>query len=182
MCDEPVATRVVTPEGTLDFQEYFVHRHHEDQVVGVTIDGIEAARVPGPVRQAIEWASAIVFCPSNPIVSIGPILAVPGLRDLIANRKVPRVAVSPIVGGQALRGPADRMLRGLGHEVSAFGVASLYRGVIGAMVIDELDAHLEARIEDLGMRVLVAPTIMENDADREKLASRIVELCARLRA
>jgi LPPG:FO 2-phospho-L-lactate transferase len=136
--------------------------------------------VTEPVRQAIERASAIVFCPSNPIVSIGPILAVPGLRDLIANQKVPRVAVSPIVGGQALRGPADRMLRSLGHEVSAFGVASLYLGVISAMVIDELDAHLGARIEELGMRVLVVPTIMSSDADREKLASQIVDFCARL--
>src|ERR1035437_3746241 len=89
MCDETVATRVVTPEGTLEFQEYFVHRHPEDKVDGVTFGGIEAARVTEPVRQAIDQASAIVFCPSNPIVSIGPILAVPGLRGLIASKKIP---------------------------------------------------------------------------------------------
>lgn len=180
MCDEPVATRVATPEGTLEFQEYFVHRHHEDTVTGVVFQGSEVARVTERARAAIAAAEAIVFCPSNPIVSIGPILAVPGLRPALVDRAVPRVAVSPIVGGQAIRGPADRMLRTLGHEVSAFGVAALYQGLIDGMVIDEVDAPLVGRIETLGMRVLVAPTIMSDVDIREKLATRVLAFCADL--
>jgi LPPG:FO 2-phospho-L-lactate transferase len=174
MCDEPVATRVTTPDGSLEFQEYFVRRHHEDTVTGVEFRGIERAKVGEAIRAAIESADAIVFCPSNPIVSIGPILAVPGLRALLAEHRVPRVAVSPIVGGQALRGPADRMLRTLGHEVSAFGVAALYRGLIDGMVLDETDASLAPRVETLGMRALVAPTIMADVADRRQLARRVL--------
>jgi LPPG:FO 2-phospho-L-lactate transferase len=176
MCDAPVATSVVTPEGSLDFQEYFVHRHHADTVTGVAFAGIEAASVGDAVADALRAAEAIVFCPSNPIVSIGPILAVPGMRALLTCRRVPRVAVSPIVGGQALRGPADQMLRTLGHDVSAVGVAAIYRGLIDAMVIDEQDASLAPRVEALGMDVLVAQTIMRDEADREALARRILEL------
>jgi LPPG:FO 2-phospho-L-lactate transferase len=178
MCDEPVATHVTTPEGTLEFQEYFVHRHHEDTVTGVVFQGTDKARVTEPVRAAIAAADAIVFCPSNPIVSIGPILAVPGLRQALAERAAPKVAVSPIVGGQAIRGPADRMLRTLGHDVSAYGVASLYRGLIDGMVVDEVDAALAPRIEALGIRVLVAPTIMSDVGIREALARQVLAFCA----
>ncbi len=177
MCDQSVATRVVTPEGTLEFQEYFVHRHHEDTVTGVVFEGIEVARPTDRGRSAIDRAEAIVFCPSNPIVSIGPILAVPGLRQALSDRPVPKVAVSPIIGGQALRGPADRMLRTLGHEVSAFGVASLYHGLIDGMVIDNLDSKLATRIEALGTRVLVTQTIMADVADREQLAADVLAFC-----
>lgn len=174
MCDEPVATRVRTPEGTRDFQDYFVRRQHADQVLGVEFAGIERAGVTSAARAAIENADAIVFCPSNPIVSIGPILAVPGLRDLLAGRRVPRVAVSPIVAGQAVRGPADRMLASLGHDVSARGVARMYRGLIDGMVIDEVDATLAERIETLGIRVLVAPTLMVDSSVRRDLARRVL--------
>lgn len=180
MCDEPVASRVETPDGSLDFQEYFVHRHQEDTVTGVIFRGIERARITPAVGQALDLATAIVFCPSNPIVSIGPILAVPGLRERIGGQHGPRVAVSPIVGGRALRGPADRMLTSLGHEVSAYGVAALYRGLIDGMVIDEVDAALAPRIEALGMRVLVAPTIMGEPADRIRLAERVLAFCGHL--
>jgi LPPG:FO 2-phospho-L-lactate transferase len=182
MCDEPVATRVITPEGPLEFQEYFVRRHHEDAVTAVEFRGIERASLSHAVRQASESAAAIVLCPSNPIVSIGPILAVPGLRDLLAGHPAPRIAVSPIVGGQALRGPADRMLRGLGHEVSAYGVAAIYRGLVDGMVIDELDAELAPRIVSLGMQVCVAPTVMSNENDRVRLAERVLAFAADLRS
>lgn len=180
MCDEPVATRVLTPTGSLDFQDYFVRRHQTDTVTGVDFRGIERASVTEAVARALSEAEAIVFCPSNPIVSIGPILAVPGLRPLIASHSGPKVAVSPIVGGRALRGPADRMLASLGHEVSAFGVAALYRGLVDGMVIDELDADLAPRIAGLGMRVLVAPTVMTEVAERVALARRVVAWCERL--
>jgi LPPG:FO 2-phospho-L-lactate transferase len=181
MCDEPVATRVHTPDGPLEFQEYFVRRHHEDPVTGVDFRGIEVARPTGAVRAALAAADAIVFCPSNPIVSIGPILGVPGLRAAIAETQVPRIAVSPIVGGQALRGPADRMLRGLGVEVSAYGVATLYRGLIDGLVIDEQDAALAPRIEALGMRAWAAPTVMTGEPERVDLATRVLEIAGRLR-
>ena len=175
MCDEPVATRVRTPEGELEFQEYFVHHHHADTVLGVAFHGVESALVPEGVRRALAEADAIIFCPSNPIVSVGPILAVPGMRDLIASADVPRIAVSPIVGGQAIRGPADRMLQGLGHEVSARGVASLYRALIDGIVIDQVDATLAPAIEELGTRVAVAPTVMVDDATRRRLAEHVLE-------
>jgi len=181
MSDAPVATRVQTPAGTLDFQDYFVRRHQAETVTGVVFDGIERARPPAAALRALAEAEAVILCPSNPIVSIGPILAVPGVRDAVARHPGPRVAVSPIVAGRALRGPADRMLESLGHEVSAYGVAALYRGLIDGMVIDEADAALAPRIEGLGMRVLVAPTVMGNPDDRVALAARVLAFCQQIR-
>ncbi len=180
MCDAVVSTKVRTPDGTLDFQEYFVHRHQGDRVTGVVFEGIESAQFSAEAKRALSEASAIVFCPSNPIVSIGPILSVPGAREALVDCRVPRIAVSGIIAGQALRGPADRMLRTLGHEVSAVGVAAIYKGLIDAMVIDEQDAALASRIEALGMRVLVTPTIMRDDADREVLARRLLDFATTL--
>lgn len=174
MSDDPVATLVRTPEGELAFQDYFVRRHHTDEVLGVRFAGIEQARVTAPVHAAIASAEAIVFCPSNPVVSIGPILSVPGMRALIAGSRAPRVAVSPIVGGRALRGPADRMLTGLGVAVSPTGVASLYRDVLDGIVIDEQDRAEATAIEALGLRVLVANTIMGGMDDRRRLAECVI--------
>lgn len=174
MSDDPVATLVRTPDGELAFQDYFVRRHHTDEVLGVRFSGIEVARITAEVRAAIASAEAIVFCPSNPVVSIGPILSVPGMRGLIAAARVPRVAVSPIVGGRALRGPADRMLAGLGVPVSPAGVASLYRDVVDGIVIDEQDRADAAAIEALGLRVLVTNTVMSGLDDRRRLAESVV--------
>src|SRR5215207_10813644 len=123
MSDDPVSTVLETPEGRLEFQEYFVRRGQKDEVLGVELRGIEDARPTEDVLAAISGADAIVLCPSNPVVSIGPILAVPGIREALISSSAPKVAVSPIVGGRALKGPADRMLASLGHEVSATGVA-----------------------------------------------------------
>ncbi|HEX5417117.1 MAG TPA: 2-phospho-L-lactate transferase CofD family protein, partial [Chloroflexota bacterium] len=180
MCDEPVATRVRTPEGVLEFQEYFVRHHHEDTVLGIEFQGADRATITPSVQDAFANAEVIVVCPSNPIVSIGPILAIPGMRQAIGERRVPTVAVSPIVGGQAIRGPADRMLRGLGHEVSAYGVATLYRGLVDGIVIDEIDATLATRIEDLGVRVAVAPTIMVDETARERLARQVLDFARQI--
>ena len=181
MCDEPVATLVETPAGVLDFQDYFVRRHQQDDVLGITLRGIELARPLSQVLDAVDAAEAIVLCPSNPIVSIGPILALPGLRARLKAAPAPVVAVSPIIGGQALKGPADRMLATLGHEVSAAGVAALYNGLVDGMVIDEQDAALAGRIEALGMAVEVAQTIMRDAADRRGLAERTLSFAERLR-
>lgn len=171
MCDELVQTRVHTPDGVLDFQDYFVRRGHQDTVLRVEFAGLEQARVTPEVRAAVASAGAIVFCPSNPFVSVGPILGVPGMRDLLRGASVPIVAVSPIVAGQALRGPAAAMLETLGHETSALGVARLYRDIAHGFVLDEADAALAPAIEELGLRVLVTPAVMQSFDDRRRLAA-----------
>jgi LPPG:FO 2-phospho-L-lactate transferase len=178
MCDERVETLVQTPEGSLDFQEYFVRRRHADTVTGVLFRGIAYSRPTSEVLAAIAAAEAIVFCPSNPIVSIGPILAVPGMRDALLEAPAPRVAVSPIVGGAALKGPAASMLESLGHEVSAFGVAEIYAGLVDGMIIDRVDEELAPRIEALGMRVEIADTVMKDERDRRSLAETALRFCA----
>jgi LPPG:FO 2-phospho-L-lactate transferase len=180
MCDEPVETLVRTTAGDLDFQDYFVRRRHADTVQGVLFRGIEQARLTPDVRQAIENATAIIFCPSNPIVSIGPILAVPGMIDALKAAKAPRVAVSPIVGGTALKGPAADMLQSLGYEVSPFGVVSIYKGVIDGIVIDRVDAEYAPRIRDMGIAVEISDTIMKDDAHRRALAETTLRFCASL--
>ncbi|MFI5272503.1 MAG: 2-phospho-L-lactate transferase [Ktedonobacterales bacterium] len=180
MSDQPVATRVRTPDGELAFQDYFVRRRHEDDVLGVRFDGIAQARVTPEVRAALVAAQAVVFCPSNPIVSIGPLLAVPGMRALLAETPAPKVAVSPIIGGRALKGPADRMLATLGHGASPVAVAELYRDLLAGMVIDRVDAALAGRVEALGIRVLVTNTIMTDSAGRERLAREVLAFAAEL--
>ncbi|HET9015251.1 MAG TPA: 2-phospho-L-lactate transferase [Thermomicrobiaceae bacterium] len=170
MTDSPVATMVRTPDGELDFQDYFVRRGHRDEVLGVRLEGIESARPTAEVDAAIDAADAIVLCPSNPIVSIGPILAVAGVRERLHASGVPVVAVSPIVGGQALKGPADRMLADLGQEVSAAGVATLFADLLDGMVVDTQDAALAPRIAALGLAVHVTDTVMRADDDRLRLA------------
>jgi LPPG:FO 2-phospho-L-lactate transferase len=176
MADEPVRTQVRIDGGWIDFQEYFVHRHQGPEVREVRFTG-DLATTP-PVVDAIETAEVIVIGPSNPIVSIGPILAGP-IRDLIAGRVrdgVQVIAVSPIVGGVALKGPADRMLVSLGHESSARGVAQLYRGLATIFVLDRVDAALEPDIAALGFRTLITDTVMANHAGRARLARAILEV------
>ncbi len=180
MCDEPVSTVLETPEGLLEFQEYFVRRRQRDDVLGVELRGIEKARVPVEVASAVSEAEAIIFCPSNPVVSIGPILAVPEMRELLSNCPVPRVAVSPIIGGKALKGPADEMLRSLGHEVSAAGVARMYEGLVDGFVMDRADENEEASISALGMRVLSTEAVMRDEPDRGRLAREVLNLCSKL--
>ena len=181
MCDEPVTTILKTPAGLLEFQEYFVRRRQRDEVLSVEMRGIEDARVPGEVAQAIAGAGAIIFCPSNPVVSIAPILAVPGMRELLAESPVPKVAVSPLIGGRALKGPADRMLASLGHEVSAAGVARMYEGLLDGFVVDRADGE-EAGVSALGMRVLATDAVMRDEGDRERLAREVLDLCRELGA
>jgi LPPG:FO 2-phospho-L-lactate transferase len=180
MADEPVRTRVRTPDGWLPFQDWFVRLGNEPAVLEVAIEGAERARMTPEVEGALAAADAIVICPSNPLVSIAPILAVPGIRDAIgdARRRATRVtAVSPIVGGRALRGPADRMLATLGEEVSALGVARRYVGLADAFVIDRADAALAPDVERLGMRAVVAESVMTDDASRAALARAVLEAC-----
>ncbi|HYI16882.1 MAG TPA: 2-phospho-L-lactate transferase [Thermomicrobiales bacterium] len=182
MSDDAVATMIDTPDGRLDFQQYFVGRRHVDEVVGVHFAGIGAARPAPGALSVLDDADAIVFCPSNPIVSIGPILAVPGMREALAQATAPKVAVSPIVGGEALKGPAAQMLAGLGHEVSAAGVAAIYAGLLDGMIIDLLDESLAPRIEALGMRVHVTQTVMRSDDDRADMAREVLAFVSAITA
>ena len=184
MTDEEVRTELRTDEpdtdgGWIAFQEYFVHRHQAPTVHEVRFCGASAAVPTSEVREAIAAAGAIVIAPPNPIVSIGPILAVPGIREAVEAaraRGVPVVAVSGIVAGRALKGPADRMLVSLGHESSALGVARLYAGLADVFVLDTVDADLAPAIEALGMRVAITNTIMSDDASRARLARDVLDL------
>lgn len=174
MTNDRVATKVVTPDGLLDFQDYFVARRQQDDVLDLAFEGAATAEPLPDAIDAVNEAELIVFCPSNPLVSIGPILAVPGYRDALRQRTAPVVAVSPIIGGKALKGPADKMLATLGHEVSAAGVAAMYAGLIDGLVIDHVDAALATRIEAQGTRVLVTESVMGDAADRERLAHEVI--------
>ena len=180
MADEPVRTRVRTADGWLAFQDWFVRLRADPPVLEVAFDGVERARVTPEAEAAFARADAIVICPSNPLVSIAPILAVPGIRDAIGaarGRGVRVAAVSPIVGGKALRGPADRMLAALGEEVSALGVARRYVGRVDVLVIDEADAALAPAVEQLGLDAIVAPSVMSDDASREARARVVLDAC-----
>jgi LPPG:FO 2-phospho-L-lactate transferase len=169
--DDPVATRLVSEEaGELAFQEYFVRHQHGVAVREVSFAGAEVARPAPGVLDAIADADVVVVAPSNPIVSIGPLLAVPGVRDAVVDRRDRCVTVSPIVGGKALKGPADRLLDELGHESSALGVARIYRELTSALVVDTVDAELAAAIEAEGVSCVVAPSIMSDPEAAAALA------------
>ncbi|MGI8650371.1 MAG: 2-phospho-L-lactate transferase [Rubrobacter sp.] len=175
MCDEPVVTVIGTPEGWLDFQEYFVGRGQRDEVTGVEFRGIADARPTEEVLEEVTGAEVIVLCPSNPVVSIGPVLAVPGMREALGASSAPKVAVSPVVGGEALKGPAGRMLTSLGHESSATGVAKLYAGLVDGFVIDRVDEQERGAIESLGMEVLVTESVMKDEDDRVRFGREVLE-------
>ncbi len=179
--DDAVRTRVtVAGEGEIGFQEYFVQRRHAVAVEAVRFEGVAGASAAPGVLDAIAGADALIVAPSNPIVSIGPILAVPGIRDALAEHRSRAVAVSPIVAGAALKGPADRLLRELGHECSVVGVARLYADVVSTLVIDVADAALAPAVQDTGLACVVTPTVMHGPAEAEALA-RAVLAAARMR-
>jgi LPPG:FO 2-phospho-L-lactate transferase len=170
MSNQPVPTRVITPAGEIHFEEYFVQRRAEDEVLGVRFVGVEQARPAPGVLEAIRAAEAVMIAPSNPIVSVGTILAVPGVRAALQETAAPVVAVSPIVGGAAIKGPAGPLMRAMGFEVSARGVAACYRDLADALVIDQVDAALAGDIRALGMRVVITDTIMRGPAEKRALA------------
>jgi LPPG:FO 2-phospho-L-lactate transferase len=174
--DDPVRTVVETSVGDLAFQDYFVRRRQQDPVTGLRFEGADAARPSPAALQAMGQAELLVIGPSNPLVSIGPILAIAGMREAVEGASAVRLGVSGIVAGRAIRGPADRMLASLGHEPTAWGVAELYRGLVDRFVIDQADAELAPAIQALGMEVSVLPTIMRSDEDRAQLARSLVTL------
>jgi LPPG:FO 2-phospho-L-lactate transferase len=172
--DDVLRTRMQLVDGPeVGFQEYFVRLRHDVAVAGVRFEGAEDAR-PGPgVLEALSGAEAIVVCPSNPVVSIGPLLAVPGVLDHLRRYRDRIVGVSPIIAGAALKGPADRLLREMGFESSVVGVARWYASWMGTLVIDEADAGLASAVEAEGVRCIVAPTIMSS-VERSAALSRTV--------
>ncbi len=184
MTDVEVRTEILTDDGWLEFQEYFVHRHQAPEVREVRFRGVEHSAPTAEVVAAVEAAELVVIGPSNPIVSIGPILAVPGMTDLLTearNAGTPVVAVSGIVGGRALKGPADRMLTSLGHASSAAGVARLLAAHLDGFVLDTVDAALEPEIAALGLATFTTDTIMSDDAARARVARETVAFAESLR-
>jgi LPPG:FO 2-phospho-L-lactate transferase len=176
MSDQAVRTIVVTDEGDLPFQTYFVKRRCEPAVRGLKFDGAKGATPSADFAAGLHHATALVFCPSNPWLSVDPILAVPGVREAIQSFSGKRVAVSPIVGGRALKGPAAKIMLELGYEVSSLGIAHYYRGLCDILVIDEVDAGQAASIEELGFEVCVTPTVMNTLADKTALAETICRI------
>ncbi|HET9675110.1 MAG TPA: 2-phospho-L-lactate transferase [Gaiellaceae bacterium] len=169
--DDPLRTWIQTPAGTFPFQTWFVARGHRDEVDAVRYHGADAARpAPGAV-QALEGADVILFAPSNPYVSIGPILAVAGIEEAIRGRNAPAVAVSPLIGGRAVKGPADRMLARLAGGTTPAHVASCYGDLIDVLVVDEADAH---DVENLAVRPVVTKTLMSDRDARRRLAEAVL--------
>ena len=159
----------------IGFQDYFVRRRHAVPVEAVRFEGAESAGPAPGVLEALATAERVVICPSNPLVSIGPVLAVPGIEEAVAARRRDVVAVSPIVAGAALRGPADRLLTELGHESSVVGVARLYASLAATLVVDEADAGLAGAVEEEGLRCVVAPAVMSGLAEAASLARAVLD-------
>ncbi len=174
MSNQPIATHIKTPVGLLHFQEYMVKRHTVDEVQDVVFVGAKEAKPAPGVLEALKEAEAILIAPSNPIVSIGSILSVPGVHDTLHEASGMVVAVSPIIGGTTIKGPADKLMSGLGLDVSAVGVARHYRDFLDVMVIDEQDKNLVTAIEDLGIPTTVTDTIMRDSATKKALAQTVL--------
>ena len=175
MSNSPIATHIKTPAGLLHFQEYMVKRRTIDEVQDVVFVGAQEAKPAPGVLDALKEADAILLAPSNPIVSIGSILSVPGIHDVLHETSSMVVAVSPIIGGAPIKGPADKLMSGLGLDVSAVGVARRYRDFLDVMVIDEQDKHLVDAIEDLGIPTVVTDTIMRDSATKKALAQTVLQ-------
>src|SRR5215467_4017807 len=176
MSNDPVPTIIETNEGAMHFQKYLVKRRAEPVVEGIRFAGVEQARPACGVLEAIREAERIIVCPSNPLISIGPILAVPGVRGEMRARKDDVVAVCPIVGGKSLKGPSDKMLAQLGYEATALGVAKLYSDFSGTFVIDRQDVALAPAVRKLGLEVVILPTVMKTLTQKRLLARALCEL------
>ena len=175
MSDGRIRTTVETDIGTLSFQTYFVRHRCEPNVTGLKFDGSDSAEISAKFSESLESSDALIFCPSNPYLSVAPILSIPGVRKRIEDFKGPRLAVSPIVGGQALKGPAAKILAELGEDVSCIGVARQYVGLCDIFVMDELDRDLADDVRELDMEAIVLNTIMNNNSDKVELARNLLK-------
>ncbi len=176
MTDDSVRTMVETDKGTLPFQTYFVKHGYAVKVLRVWFEGIEKARPTPQVIEALENSKSIIICPSNPVVSIGPILALNGIRKMLRQIDASILAVSPIVGGKALRGPAAEMMESLGIEPSPLGIAELYRDFLDILVMDEADADLEKEVRALGVKTVVTKTVMKSFEDKVRLGKICLQM------
>lgn len=175
MTDQPFATHIRTAKGLIHFEEYMVQHRAADDVLDVQFVGAKEAKPAPGVLDAIKQADAILLAPSNPIVSIGSILAVPGIHDALHEASGMAVAISPIIGGAPIKGPADKLMRGLKMDVSAVGVARCYRDFLDVMVVDQQDAALISQIEDLGIPAIATDTIMRDLETKTKLARTVLQ-------
>ncbi len=175
MTDDKFETKIVTPKGIMHFQEYFVKNKAQDEVIDVLLEGVKQAKPAPEVVASILKAEAVIICPSNPIVSIGTILSLDDIRKAVKDTEAKLTAVSPIVGGSPIKGPADKLMRGLGLDVSSYAVAELYRDFLDSFVIDQVDGVEKERIEQLGFRVAVTNTIMRSLEDKVRLAKVTLE-------
>ena len=180
MSDDRVRTQIRTADGWLDFQDYFVKRHHDDDVLEVRFDGVEAATATDQVMAAIAAAQLIVVAPSNPFLSVAPILSVAGILDALRASDAPVIGISPIVGREAVRGPAAQIMRSLGTDPSAAGIARHYTqtwpGLLDVLVIDDVDAAEAASVQATGLRARVTGTLIGSEKERRRLALEILEL------
>lgn len=174
--DESIKTMVQTPKGWLDFQTFFVREKCEPDILDVAYELDDRSAIAPEARTSLENAGMILFAPSNPVASIGPILAVPGLRELIGSLDVPRLAVSPFVGGISLKGPSDRMMRAKGLTADPVGTARLYQGLIDRILIDQVDEEHRNQLEEMGLKVAAFDTIMRTDDDKRRVAQAAVDL------
>jgi len=175
MTDNRFQTKIVTDKGVMHFQEYMVKRGAQDKITNVIFDGVEKAKSAPGIIDAILDAELIIICPSNPIVSIGPILSVRNVRKALRETRAKVVAISPIIRGAPLKGPADKLMRGLGLEVSAYSVANLYRDFIDTFIIDNMDRDEKGRIEKLGLKVVATNTVMKTIQDKIRLAKTAIK-------
>lgn len=174
--DDRLRTVVQTPDGELAFQDYFVRRRAADPVHGLRFDGAESSAPAPGVIEALRSADAVVIAPSNPFLSIDPLLAVPGVREALTESSAPVVAISPIIGGAAVKGPAADILASLGHDVSAIGVARLYAELADIFILDEQDAALVEQVEaEIALRCLALPTLMSGPAEKQALAQAALD-------
>lgn len=177
MSDQPVRTIIKSTDGEMSFQEYFVHLRSEPEVIGLRFDGADSAKASPVFQRALENAEAIVFCPSNPFLSVDPILALPDVREMIVASDVPRVVVSPIIGGRAVKGPAARIFETFAHKPpSALAVAEHYEGMATHFVMDSEDEASCDAVEALGYQVLVTETLMTEDAHKIALATAVCKM------
>jgi LPPG:FO 2-phospho-L-lactate transferase len=174
MSNQPVRTRICTPSAELEFQTYFVKHRARDRVTAMRFEGADQAKPAPGLLDAIAQAGAIILCPSNPFISIGPILAVPGIRDALRRKRDHVAAISPIVGGRALKGPAAKMMKSMGLKASAAEVAKLYQDFCGLFVLDTLDGKQAAQVAALDMQPAVTDTIMTGLREKKALARTVV--------
>jgi LPPG:FO 2-phospho-L-lactate transferase len=180
MSDLHTPTTIVTADGEMHFQEYLIRRRAEPTIKSIRFENIELARPAAGVLEAILEADVVIVCPSNPLISIGPIVAVPGIRQALVETTANVVAISPVVGGASLKGPTDRMLRDLGMEVTALQVARLYRDFVDLFLLDEVDEAERGAVEALGIATRTAQTVMKTEDDKERLARSLIEGLGRI--